>query len=161
MSTFKNIHDPGGYLNFRSVGYSQSLSEWRASYFEKEKAMTAATKNDGHYYAKERAVFRAPIDSEAGTGTTMGFCVCECQENVEGAAEEIARALNVVEGLADVYLWVDKKPIFFFNSREDAAGYFEKEHLFIDSENRVWCPDADDPPISMGHLHIIKLKRAP
>lgn len=56
----------------------------------------------GHYYASGRYVLKSPIEKEYadGTkGTQMGFRVCEADEWVEGAAEEIAKALNLMEGI--------------------------------------------------------------
>ena len=49
------------------------------------------------YYVDPRAplqVRKRPVESEDGRGSTMGFVVCTCDEDVEGAAEEIARSLN-------------------------------------------------------------------
>ena len=51
----------------------------------------------GEYRAQNRAVYRNPIKTTYDDGTsaiTMGFRVCECDEHVEGAAAEIAAALN-------------------------------------------------------------------
>lgn len=54
------------------------------------------TEFDGRYYAKHRAVYRAPLRSP--TGISMGFCVCELCDGVDDdGAQEIADALNAAE----------------------------------------------------------------
>ncbi len=50
---------------------------------------------DGSYYAKGIYVCRHPLRTE--TGTQLGFVVCTCNEFVDGAAIEIAKALNAAE----------------------------------------------------------------
>lgn len=40
-----------------------------------------------------RSVYQRPHETDAG-GTAMGFRVCVCDPDVEGAAAEIVRALN-------------------------------------------------------------------
>lgn len=54
---------------------------------------------DGRYYAKGRAVLRAPLAT--GAGTRMGFTVCELSDGVDDdGAREIAEALNIANDLA-------------------------------------------------------------
>lgn len=53
------------------------------------------------YYAKGLEVWKRPVErpgkTPGTTDSTFGFKVCECNEYVEGAAEEIAAALNHME----------------------------------------------------------------
>lgn len=63
---------------------------------------TVVSQTGGHYYADGRRVYKAPIERIYSDGShvhTMGFRVCECNEYVDGAAEEIVTALNAQEGL--------------------------------------------------------------
>jgi len=51
--------------------------------------------DDPIYYVPDgspRLVYRRPVTTEEGT--VMGFRVCETDEYIDGAAEEIAHALN-------------------------------------------------------------------
>jgi hypothetical protein len=61
--------------------------------------------SDGRYYAQGRRVYRAPLKTE--TGTSLGFLVCECNEDVQGAAEEIVEALNAAEDARNKPLYED------------------------------------------------------
>lgn len=51
------------------------------------------------FYAEGRSVFCQPEKTEKGH--KLGFLVCECSEFVEGAAEEIAKALNLKSKLEE------------------------------------------------------------
>jgi len=62
---------------------------------------TVITRTGGVYEAREREVYCTPIETRWSDGTithSFGFLVCSCNEYVDGAAEEIAAALNEKEG---------------------------------------------------------------
>lgn len=71
--------------------------------------------DEPHFYADGLTVRARPVETrhpDGSTSSTMGFIVCTCSDYVDGAAEEIAKALNGVaywrEGAKLIQACLDK-----------------------------------------------------
>lgn len=84
-----------------------------ASAAERGEARAAREQHhDGRYYADDRSVFRAPLETRHADGTSriqMGFRVCLVSDYVsDDAPSEIARALNCHDDMLATLLAVEK-----------------------------------------------------